>query len=462
MDRLAHVGGRHPPRYRHVNPRIVVVGAGWSGLACAVSLLESGAAVTLVDAAPQVGGRARGVNLRLGDRSFALDNGQHLMLGAYRECLALARRVGVDVDRAFRTFPFALRYPDGFELVARRAPHPWHLAGALFSARGLGVAQRLAAAGWILGWKRRRWTLQQDTTAATVLAGQPDVLNERVWGPLCLAALNARPPEASARIFLNVLRDSLGADARSSEMLLPRGDLSSLFPRAAARALGDAGAEVRLRTPVLTLTRRERARWQVGLRGGALDADAVVLALPPERAAALLRTTADTAADPAIALLGRLESAPIATVYLRYRTGTRLPHPVYALLERPHAGDHGQWVFDRGALAPDNDGVLAVVISGAGPHLDRGTAATARSVSRQLARAFRLGDAIGSAVLVEKRATIVPRPGLERPAATLPLRGLFLAGDAAASDFPSTIEGSVRAGQDAARAVLAQLRLSRA
>lgn len=428
--------------------RVAVVGAGWSGLACALALIDGGAEVAVLDAAPQVGGRARRVQLQLGDRRYALDNGQHLLLGAYRDTLALMRRVGVDPDGAFKRLPFALRYPDGVELVARRLPAPWHLAAALASARGLNWREPFAAARWVRRWQRRGWRVSADTRASALFDGQPRLLVERVWEPLCLAALNVRLAEASAQIFLNVLRDSVGGDADAAELLLPRGDLSRLFPDAAARAIANR-AELRLRCPVLAI-QRTATRWRLALRGQPREADAIVLALPPERGADLLRSCAPVEA----AALAAIEAAPIATVYLRYPASTRLAHPVYALCEQPPRGDFGQWVFDRGHTDADCAGVLSVVVSGRGPHLDLSQDRLAAAVSRQLAAAFGLGAPLAAAVLTEKRATLLPRPGLVRPAARLSAPGLYLAGDAAASDYPSTIEGSVRAGLAAARAAL--------
>lgn len=429
--------------------RVAVVGAGWSGLACALALIDGGAEVAVLDAAPQVGGRARRVQLQLGDRRYALDNGQHLLLGAYRDTLALMRRVGVDPDGAFKRLPFALRYPDGVELVARRLPAPWHLAAALASARGLNWRERFAAARWVRRWQRRGWRASADTRASALCDGQPRLLVERFWEPLCLAALNARLAEASAQIFLNVLRDSLGGDAAASELLLPRSDLSRLFPDAAARAIA-AGAELHLRCPVQAIERRTATRWRLALRGQPREADAIVLALPPARAAELLQPCTPTEA----AALAAIEAAPIATVYLRYPASTRLAHPVYALCEQPPRGDFGQWVFDRGHTDADCTGVLSVVVSGRGPHLDLSHDRLAAAVSRQLGAAFGLGAPLAAAVLTERRATMLPRPGLVRPPTRLSVPGLYLAGDAADSDYPSTIEGSVRAGLAAARAVL--------
>ena len=153
-------------------------------------------------------------------------------------------------------------------------------------------------------------------------------------------------------------------------------------------------------------------------------------------------------------MLAAIEAAPIATVYLRYPPSTRLKHPVYALREQPQRDDFGQWVFDRGQTEADCSGVLSVVVSGSGPHLNLPQDRLAAAVSRQLGAAFGLGAPLAAAVLTERRATIVPRPGLVRPPTRRSVPGLYLAGDAAASDYPSTIEGSVRAGLAAAHAVL--------
>ena len=140
-------------------------------------------------------------------------------------------------------------------------------------------------------------------------------------------------------------------------------------------------------------------------------------------------------------------------MYLRYPPATRLAYPLHALSERPDSGEYGQWVFDRGLLEPACDGVLSVVVSGTGPQTELSASELATAVSHQLARCFRLPAPIAHAVLVEKRATIAPIPNVVRPAARLPLPGLYVAGDAAASPYPSTLEGSVRSGIAAAQAI---------
>ena len=436
--------------------RVAVIGAGWSGLACALELSRAGLAVTLFDAAPQAGGRARAVGVRLGDRDFMLDNGQHLLIGAYSESLRLLRELGVDIERALLRLPFEVRFPDGFLLRAPALPAPLHLAAALLSARGLGWNARGSALAFVLRWRRRRWRVQADGPASALFADAPADVVRRLWRPLCLSALNVELEEASAQMLLNVLRDSLDGGARAADLLIPRRDLSELLVAPALRVLQARGAELRLRSPVQGL-RHADARWRIDTRGEHCDADAVVLALPPGRASDLLASARRSELDATVDLLRSITMAPIATVYLRYSADLRLPWPACALLDDAGAGRYGQWVFDRGQLDAGNAGVLSAVISAAGAALASDTGTLAASVAAQLTAELNLPAPLASAVLAEKRATIVPRPALKRPPARLPAAGLFLAGDAARSDYPSTLEGSVRAGIVAARAAAADL-----
>lgn len=435
---------------------VVVIGAGWSGLACALRLAGRVRPLLLVDAAPTIGGRARRVRVRLGAREHDLDNGQHLLVGAYQRTLALMRATGVDVERALLRLPFQLHYPDGWALVAPRLPAPWHLAAALLRARGLTWTERRALATTTTRWRRAGWQVTPDRPAAALFDDAPARLVQRLWEPLCLAALNVRLAAASAQVLLNVLRDTLGAAAEAADLLVPRRDLGAVLPDAALQRLQVEGVAVRTGCVVREL-RRHDAGWLLHTGDGAtLPARAVVLALPPPRAGALLQGLAahqSTAAE-----LAALPMAPIATVYLQYDAGIALARPLHPLLDAPDAGAFGQWAFDRGQLDARHAGIVSVVISGAGAHLEYDHAALGAAVAMQLQRQCGLPPARATAVIAEKRATIVPAPGLQRPPARL-VRGLYLAGDAADSPYPSTLEGSIRAGEAAADA-LVQDRLS--
>ena len=438
--------------------RVAVIGAGWSGLACALELTRRGFAVTVYDAAPKVGGRARAVSVRLGDRDFELDNGQHLLIGAYSETLRVMAQAGVDRERTLLRLPFHICYPDRWSLRASRLPAPWHLATALLTARGLSWDARRHTATFVRRWQRHDWRLADDATADTLFADAPPDIVRRLWRPLCLAALNVEPAQASARVLLAVLRDALAGAAAASDLLVPRSDLTRAFAAPAQQLLQRRGAELRLRSPVQRLS-TDAGGWRIDGRDSHSFADAVVLALPPRRAAALLGSVQCAELASTVAVLTSIAMAPIATVYLRFPTRVRLPGPVLALLDDRSVERYGQWVFDRGQLDPAHAGVLGVVISAADQAPAGGPASLAAAVAAQLTADLGLPAPLASAVLTEKRATIVPRPGLQRPPTRLPPGALYLAGDSAASEYPSTLEGSVRAGVAAAAAASADLGL---
>jgi hydroxysqualene dehydroxylase len=435
----------------------VIVGAGWSGLACAVEAVRYGAAVTLVDAAPTIGGRARRVDLRIGDRDVAVDNGQHLLLGACTETTALMRRLGVDPDQALLSQPFTVQYPDGWRLGAAGVPAPLHLAVGLVRARRIPWRHRLALAAWVARQRRNRWQVPEDGPVAALLADQPEALVRRLWRPLCIAAMNAEPAQASSQMFLNLLRLTLGANEPDSRLLLTRRDLSSTMPEAARRYLEQAGATVLLRQPAVGLERSAGA-WSVVLRGERLPADRIVLALPADSAARLLESAAVETLAPAIAALRSLQYEPIATVYLRYPNGTQLPQPVYALLDEPAQGRPGQWVFDRGRIDPSHRGIFSVVIGAPALRVESDRVALCAAADRQLSTEFGLPPSIAQNIVIERRATLLPSVGLRRPPSRLPVDGFYLAGDIAESPFPSTLEGSVRSGLQAARLAAADVR----
>jgi squalene-associated FAD-dependent desaturase len=435
------------------NKHAAVVGGGWAGCAAAVALLDAGADVTLFEAARTLGGRARAIetNGRL------LDNGQHIMLGAYADTLRLIRRVGVDPQQALLRLPLQMRYPagDGMDFVAPRLPAPLHMLAALLRARGLDRADKLALARFTTSARWMGWHLYTDCSVAELLArfDQTERLIHLMWRPLCLAALNTPPERASAQVFLAVLRDSLGAKRAASDMLVPRVLLDALFPEAARRHLEGRGAVVRTGCRIDALEPADGG-WRLRAGADVHTFDAVVLAAPPWQAAALLRPLDATAGI--VARLDALHYEPIATVYLQYAAGTRLPLPFCALVDAPGANRWGQFVFDRGQLDPGQDGLLAVVISAADPAGEIGQDALAAAVAAQLAAAFgqpALAAPLWTRTITEKRATFACTPALDRPANATDLAGLALAGDYTACDYPSTLEAAVRSGVAAATVI---------
>ncbi|MCA1324025.1 hydroxysqualene dehydroxylase HpnE [Herbaspirillum sp. alder98] len=439
-----------------------VIGAGWAGCAAAVKLAASGHRVSLLEAARTLGGRARRVELD----GRTLDNGQHILLGAYRATLSLMKQVGVDPRQALLRLPLQMRYPaaapdPGMDFVAPRLPAPLHVAFALLRARGLDRSDKLALMRFSSSARWMGWRLHDDCSVATLLErhDQTPRLVQLLWRPLCIAALNTPPERASAQVFLNVLRDSLGARRSASDMLVPRRDLTALLPEAAARFIQQRGGEVQTGVTITGLHATEHGGWQLQTRQGPMTErfDSVVLATSADVAAHLLSNVHDSAGQPCdTTALRDLQFEPITTCYLQYDASVRLPHPMLALVDDASRQAWGQFVFDRGQLSGEaaDQGLLAVVVSAAAQAIEHGHAELEAGIQRQLATDFgrpALATPLWSRVITDKRATFSCSPGLQRPdTAALPA-SLALAGDYVAGDYPATLEGAVRSGVAAAR-----------
>jgi predicted NAD/FAD-binding protein len=495
VDRVAHVDAR-------VSLDVVVIGAGWAGLAAAVALTEAGRRVEVLEAAPVAGGRAR----RVAMHGLPLDNGHHLLIGAYRDTLALLEQVGAPRDGLMR-LPLTLHIPGHVDLRGAALPAPLSLGVGLLRAAGLNWRERLAAVRLLTGLQRARFRTRPGETAAQLFArhAQPARLVHLLWAPLTVAALNTEIEHADAQVLATVLRDALCDTREASDFLLPARDLGALLPEPATRWLEARGQCVRTACPVRAIARLRRgdsndAAGNSGLsdrgsgsrgagdvgngdsgdrRGGRNDSDTresshcghrdagdgsshgfvvdhaqgtslarqVIVATDPARAAPLLRafvplaTTADALAD--------MPQLSIVSVYLQYPAHVTLPGPLLGSADAP-----AQWWFDRGRIAGQR-GLIGAVISAATAHAGVPQPELVDAAHAQLARVVReLCVPQWSQVIHEKRATFACVPGVFRPSVRTAVDGLWLAGDYTAGDYPATLEGAVRSGREAARCVL--------
>jgi hydroxysqualene dehydroxylase len=429
------------PQPTHKLLRIAVVGGGWAGLAAAVALAERGVPVTVFEAARQLGGRARRVTLE----GRELDNGQHILIGAYRTTFGLMRKVNANPDALMLRMPLELRYADGFALRAPRFFYPFNLLCGLLGASGLAFGDACRAGRFLARLRAQDFRVVPDRAVSRWLAehGQQGVLRSHLWEPLCVSALNTPAEHASAQVFANVLRDGLAGVRENSDLVIPRVDLGQLFPEPAARYLRDRGSSVELGAAVRRLS-RHAGGFRVDERPELFDR--VILATGPQHAAALLQSF--PALSDVRATLGRFTYEPITTCYLQYQSRVRLPSPMIGI-----ADGFIQWVFDRGRLGGPA-GLIAAVISGSGPHAALPKEALGLRLHSELARFFpALGAPHWTRVIAERRATFSCRPALERPPAQTPENGLLLCGDYLDPAYPGTLEAAVQSGLRAAAAL---------
>ncbi|MDE2429495.1 MAG: hydroxysqualene dehydroxylase HpnE [Burkholderiales bacterium] len=435
---------------------MAVIGAGWAGCAAAVHLCQQAQEVYLIEASRTAGGRARQVHLH----GKQLDNGQHILLGAYSETLRILQQVGIRRSDVLHNLPLQMIYPEnepGMHFIAPRFPAPLHVLLALWRAKGLSKEDKLALARFSTTARWMTWRLDQDCSVAELLQrfGQTEKLCRLMWVPLCIAALNTPPERASAQVFLNVLRDSLGANRAASDMLIPKVDLSSLFPRHAITYLEQAGGQAQFAAPVRALYQHADQTWHCQTAQEHIAAqsfDAVIIATDYTNADRLLKSLPQGAST-----LPPMTFEPITTCYLQYDATLRLPLAMAALIDQPAQQKWGQYVFDRGQLNADQAGLIAVVVSASQAASELSHAILAEQIARQIAGSFgdsRLATPMWHKIITEKRATFSCSPSLQRPQNATGIPGLFLAGDYTAGDYPATLEGAVRSGLAAARAVL--------
>ena len=354
---------------------IAIIGGGYAGMAAAVALAEQGIPVTVFESARQLGGRARGVEYQ----NTQLDNGQHLLLGCYRQTLSLIEHVGGDLKADFLRLPLQLDLHGHFSLRAPRLPAPLHLLVALLRAAGLSWTERLSAARFMLQLRQMNFQLNGDMTVAELLGlnKQSATLVQKLWEPLCIAALNTPIAKASAQVLLNVLRDALNQQRADSDMLLPRLDFTALFPQRAARHVRKNGGHVLTSCGVESLIPLDNG-MEITTKRGKLFFSHVICATSPTVAANLLRPFAELEAT--VAQIDSLEHQPIYTLYLQYPAAVRLPHAMLGLHQR-----YSQWLFDRGQIAGQH-GLIAAVISAEGLHQDLSQHELAQQVINELAK----------------------------------------------------------------------------
>lgn len=428
--------------------RIAILGAGWAGMAAAVQATKNGHRAIVFEASRVTGGRARALNATLPNGAeVTLDNGQHILIGAYADSLKIMAEVGVREQDALLRLPMSLRLPDGQGLQFPRWPTPLDGLAGIVTAKGWSLGDKASLLRVATAWQFSRFTCAPLLSVATLCAGlSPRVMAELIE-PLCVSALNTPAERASAQVFLRVMKDALFGVQGGSHLLLPTVDLSALFPAAAARWVTAQGGQVHLGHRIDKIT-PSGSHWQIDDQ----IVDAVILATASSGATVILGNTAKVAQEPLaqrlqdwVTVADSLQFESIATVYA-WAPNAHLSHPMLTLRPDADCPAPAQFVFDRGQLGGPQ-GLLAFVISASS-----GDRETLQTQVIQQAQA-QLGLTLQAVTtLVDKRATFACTPGLQRPAMEV-APNLLACGDYVQGPYPATLEGAVRSGIAAAHAL---------
>ncbi|HEY3550856.1 MAG TPA: hydroxysqualene dehydroxylase HpnE [Gaiellaceae bacterium] len=398
--------------------KVAVVGGGLAGLAAALDLVGAGHEVTVLEARPTLGGAVQTLPEREGDPESPPDNGQHIALGCFTEYLRFLDRIG-ESGSYLRT-RLGLPVVDGDGRFATIAPS----LPALLRYSHLPLRDRLRLP--VTTMRLRSAQSQPNETFGEVLRrlGETSESIDRFWDVFIRPALNLPADEVDAEAGLFTVRTALLGPRANSDLILPTKPLGWMHGDAAGRALGD---RVRLERRVETLDE--------------LDADAIVLAVPPRESARLLGEP-----EP------ELEDSPIVSVHLWFDQPI-LDVPLAALL-----GTDAHWVFDRGRLlghSPRAVGQYLTVVSSGVPELleVRGRELVER-LATQLTEQLGHAELLWSRVSREPYATIALRPGVRRPGVETSRPGVARAGAWTDTGWPATMESAIRSGRRAAQHIL--------
>ncbi len=413
--------------------RVHIVGAGLAGLAAAVRLSRSGYLVTLYESAGHAGGRCRSFHDSV--LGTMIDNGNHLLLSGNRSAMAFLLEIGAQdtlAGPAEAIFPFFdLRTGDRWTVRPNRGPVPWWIFSPRRRPSGCHASDFLA----LLRLSRAGG----DATVAGLLGGA-GALYERFLEPLAVAALNTPAGSAAARPLWRVIRETFAHGAAACLPRIARDGLSASFIDPALAVLETLGADIRFNHRLRVVTTRGATVSHLGFTDSGVvvqPADTVILALPP----AGLRAVLPEIETPA-------ESHAIVNAHFRLDgpLETGCDSPVLGLV-----GGVAQWLFLRGAVA-------SVTVSAADAIVDQSAESLGARIWRDVSLALDLpaGPPPPFRIVKERRATFAQTPDAmrRRPKSRTSTANLFLAGDWTDTGFPATIEGAVRSGHLAARAVL--------
>jgi squalene-associated FAD-dependent desaturase len=434
--------------------RVVVVGGGLAGLAAAVACSDGGAAVTLVEARPWLGGATSSFERE----GLIIDTGQHVFLRCCTAYRAFLDRLGVGglVELQPRMdIPVLSPGRPAARLRRGRLPAPLHLGPALLRYPFLRPGDKLRAARASLAMRKvdpDDARADAQTFGAWLTArGQSDRAVKCLWDLFGLPSLNLPAADASLALAAKVFRTGLLDRSDAADIGVPLVPLRRLHAEPAARTLADGGAEIRLGARVRGVAPQPDGSLSVSLDEGSIEAGAVIVAVPNDRIAALL--PAGALPDPGAP--ARLGQEPIVNVHIVY------DRPVTERRFAAAVDSPVQWVFDRSVPAglEGRGQYLAISLSGASPVVDRPVEWFRRTFVPALADLFPAArDATVERFLVtrERTATFRQGPGTAalRSGPDTAVARLFLAGAWTATGWPATMEGAVRSGLAAARRAL--------
>ncbi|OIP99903.1 MAG: hypothetical protein AUK35_04575 [Zetaproteobacteria bacterium CG2_30_46_52] len=399
---------------------VIVVGGGIAGLTAALRLAERGFAVDVYDAAPELGGRTKS-HFDEGLQVW-VDNGPHLMVGAYEATQKLMADVGASDLASWQhhlTLPLWHQQRGFFALEAKPyLPIALALLVAVAKLPGHGYKSVLAMLKIALGMHKRNET--QTVAAWMEEVKAPDLLKQDMLEVLCLGVMNEPMLTANAKTFARVLATSF-ASHNFAKMGWFNKPLSQALVAPVVNACEKQGVRFYSRQTIRDISE--------------LKADAVVLALPA------------TARNRLLGIDAPVETMAITNIHFWLEEPIEMSNMMVGML-----GTYSQWLFDVSAMTHESGQLqhLCVTVSADVSDMRQEEMMNKAWSEIEVMVGRPLQMPLKSRLIREKRATT-----LVRPFGSIDLPSHFI--DAGESPFPgqlpATIELAVISGEKAAAAV---------
>ncbi len=425
--------------------KCIVIGGGFAGLTSAAYLSKAGIKVELLEASPKLGGRAYSFIDK--DSGSTIDNGQHIMMGCYKETLKFFRLIKADKNLIYQKRLKVNFVKENFNVVpleSHSAPYPLNLILALLKYKALSINDRFLLLKFFL---KLSFVPAKNLKGKTIFdwlqnEKQNDKIQKAFWDILAVGALNTNINSASAEIFRIILHEIFLSGNFSAAIILPKYGLSDTYCNASRKFIENNGGNINLLERVLEFKITENRVTGIITDKRIISGFDYVISAIPLFALDNIKTEID--------FISKIELAysSILSIHIWLKEN-KFEESFYGLIN-----SKVHWVFNH-------EDHLTLVISDAEKFIEKSKVEIIDIVISEMEKYFRVkkDDILSYKIIKEKRATFIPANDIlnKRPEAKTNIKNFYLAGDWTNTGLPSTIESAVKSGNTAANLIIREL-----
>lgn len=422
--------------------KVIVIGGGISGLTSAAYLSKNNYKVTLLEASPKIGGRAYSFLDK--ETNTVLDNGQHILMGCYFETLNFLSLISATENFHFQKRLEVNFVQEGFRVLPLKSLpfiYPLNLLLGILRYGAINFLERLALIKVFLKLPFYSSNRLSKVNIKEWLENENQSKNiqDAFWRILAVGALNTGLEKASAKVFINILRQIFFTGKKAATIILPKFGLSESYCNNAEELIRNSSGEIYLSESVSKLIIKDERITEVHtLKKVYSDFDYVITAVPAFALSRIIDKESQVNVP-------EFTYSSILNIHLWVKDKS-FPEGFYGLINSPI-----HWVFNKGTH-------LNVVISDAGELVNKEDKEIMNMAKYEMNKFFLLAadSIINYKIIKEKRATFIPSNDIidKRSAQQTRIKNLILAGDWVDTGLPSTIESAVKSGRVAADLIL--------